>query len=262
MLCRQYRQQALRWNPFVYRQLSSRIQIELKPLTFHAVAKANASGHPSRRPRISRDYVEEYRRRHYVDAVAELLHEFGRQGLSVTNVVRLARTARNSFYERFHSIDDCIAYGGAIALAEYFAAVDAQGGEGVWLAELQRAVTGFYEAVASEPLLAELLLVHCATCKLEQGRRAVRSAEERFAPLLRRGRIEVEERGGRRFPPATEEYFSRVIVTLAVRRIRERTPELLPDDADGILGLVGGFFLDPLEAGRQLDPPPSEQLIA
>jgi AcrR family transcriptional regulator len=97
---------------------------------------------PTRRPRISRDFLEDYRRRRYVDATAELLHEFGRQGPSVTNIVRLAGTARNSFYEVFSGAEDCIAYGIDLAATDLFATLEAQDGEGEWTDEVGEAIAG------------------------------------------------------------------------------------------------------------------------
>jgi AcrR family transcriptional regulator len=86
----------------------------------------------SRRPRISRDYLGTNRRGRYLDALAELLHEFGREGATVTNVVRLAGTARNSFYEVFGGIEDLIAYGIGVSVDELFANLAAQDGKGDW----------------------------------------------------------------------------------------------------------------------------------
>ncbi len=120
---------------------------------------------PSRRPRISRRYLERRRRRRYVDAAAELLHEFGREGPTVTNLVRLAGTARGSFYEVFDSAEDCIAYGIAVAADELFATLAAQDGGGEWTAELHEAVAGFYGAAAAGPILAELFLIHSAAAR-------------------------------------------------------------------------------------------------
>lgn len=226
------------------------------------MAPPDASRAPSRRPQISREYLDGHRRRRLVDALAELLHEFGRPGTSVTNIVRLAGTARNTFYELFGSSEDCIAYGGSLALGEYFVSLDAEDGGGEWLLEAERALTGFYETVAAEPILAELLLVHCAACKLEAGREAGRSAEGRFVPLLQRGRDTASSRYGRSLPPLTEEYFSTTIVTLAARRILEGRPEALPGEARGMVGLVGGFFLGAAQADQLLGSGTPEHVVS
>ena len=150
---------------------------------------------PAPRPRVSRDFVEAHRRRRCVDAVAEILHEFGRGGLSVTAVVRLARIARNSFYELFSGIEDCLGYGIGVAEAELFAGLEPLHGEGDWPAELEAGIAAFFEAAAVRPLLAELFLIHAAGSRTDAAQAASRSGGERFVPLLGRGRAAAEALG-------------------------------------------------------------------
>jgi AcrR family transcriptional regulator len=200
---------------------------------------------PQRRPQISRQYLEDHRRRRYVDATAELLHEFGREGPTVTNIVRLAGTARNSFYEVFSGAEDCIGYGIGVAGEELFAGSGGQDGEGGWLAEVEQAISGFYGAVVAEPMLAELFLVHAAASRVDHGRAAVRAGVEGFTILLGRGRAEAAERGRRSLPASAEEYFSRAIVALAALRVIEGRAEELPGEVDGMATLVGDFYLGP-----------------
>jgi AcrR family transcriptional regulator len=207
---------------------------------------------PPRRPRISRDFLEEYRRRRYVDATAELLHEFGRQGPSVTNIVRLAGTARNSFYDVFRSAEDCIAYGVDLAAGYLFAMLDAQGGEGEWIGEVHEAIAGFYAAVAAEPILAELLLVHSAASRVDHGRAAIPAGVERFSVLLERGRTAAESRGEPPLPTSTSEYFSLAIVSLAARRVRDAGLASLPEESRAMTALVGNFYLGPEAADEIL----------
>jgi AcrR family transcriptional regulator len=207
------------------------------------VADSTAAHTPSRRPQISRKYLDDNRRRRIVDAVAELLHEFGRPGVSVTNVVRLAGTARNTFYELFSSTEDCIAYGGGIALEGLFVTLDSQDGENEWTGDLGNAITGFYESVLADPLLSDLLLVHCASCRLDGGRDAHRTAQERFMALLGRGRADVEAHGRAPLPPSTEEYFSHTIVSLATSRLRARELEGLAAEAGHMARSIEAFYM-------------------
>ena len=196
-----------------------------------------------RRPRISREFLEDHRRRRYVDATAELLHEFGREGPSVTNVVRIAGTARNSFYEVFSGIEDCIAYGADIAVGELFVAVAAEDGEGDWSAEVHRAIAGFYAAVVAEPILAELLLIHAAASRLDRGREASRSAAEGLVALFARGRAAAEALGHRPPPLLADEYFSRAVVWQAAHLVRSPQIATLPDEAEPMAGLVVSRYL-------------------
>jgi AcrR family transcriptional regulator len=217
---------------------------------------------PARRPQISREYLDDVRRRRYVDAVAELLHEFGRHGLTVTNIVRLAKTARNSFYEVFSGSEDCVGYGVGVAVEEIFASLKYQHGEGEWLAEVHEAIGGFYAAVAANPILAELFLVHAASARSEHGRAAARAGGERFLPLLRRGRVEAEERGRPSLPATAEEYLSLAIVSLPAQRVRRPEVEDLPAEARAVARLVGGFYLGPEGADQILGSPASELSVS
>jgi AcrR family transcriptional regulator len=203
-----------------------------------------------RRPRLSREFLENHRRRRYVDAVAELLHEFGREGPTVANIVRLAGTARNSFYEVFRSAEDCIGHGIGVAVGELFATLDGQDAGGEWLIEVQEAISGFYGAVVAQPMLAELLLVHAAASRVGHGRAAALAGVERFTQILGRGRAEAEEAGRRPLPTSAEEYFSRAIVTLAARRVLEHRVEALPGESDAMALLVGDFYLGPAAVDR------------
>jgi AcrR family transcriptional regulator len=212
----------------------------------------------SRRPQISREFLEEHRRRRYVEATAELLHEFGREGPTVTNIVRLAGTARNSFYEVFRSAEDCIGYGIAVAAQELLAPLGSEDGEGEWTTEVHAAISGFYGVVAADPILAELCLVHSAASRVEHGRSAARAGPERFAGLLRRGRIEAEGRERRPLPATAEEYFSQAIVSLATRRVMdEARVAALPQESGPMAALVVGFYLGS-EAGDRLLCPAAE----
>jgi AcrR family transcriptional regulator len=196
-----------------------------------------------RRPQISREYLEDHRRRRYVDALVELLHEFGREGPTVTNLVRLAGTARNSFYEVFRSAEDCIAYGVGVAAEEMFASLADQDGEGEWLTELAATVDGFYAAVAARPLQAELLLIHSAGCRSAAAREALPHGIDRLAALLGRGRAESESRGRRPPPPLLDEYLAWVIATPPARRVRGAELASLPREGRAVTLLVSSYYL-------------------
>jgi AcrR family transcriptional regulator len=213
-----------------------------------------SSKEPPRRPRISRDFLDDLRRRRYVDATAELLHEFGRQGPSVTNIVRLAGTARNSFYEVFRSAEDCIAYGIGLAAEDLFAALEAQDGEGEWIGEVREAIAGFYAVVAAEPIFAELFLIHSAASRVDHGL----AGATRFTALFERGRAAAEGRGGRSLPAPTGEYLSLAVVSLAARRVRDAEPASLLEESRAMTALVAGFYLGPEATDEILAGPAAE----
>ncbi len=198
---------------------------------------------PSTRPRISREFIEEHRRRRYVEATAEILHEFGRRAATATSVIRLAGGARNSFYEVFGSVEDCIAHGIALADAELFEGLDRLSGEDDWLAEVHSAIGAFFDAVASRPLLAELFLIHSAASRTDVGHEAFATGGERFVALIARGGVEAEKRGHRPPPAFLAEGLSRSIVAVAAARVRGPEVESLPAQTGSMTALVGGFFL-------------------
>ena len=198
---------------------------------------------PSRRPRVSQAFVDMHRRRRYVDATAEILHEFGRAAATTTNVINLAGGARSSFYEVFSNVEECITYGLGIAEAELFASLEDLPGEDGWLGDVERAIAGFFEAVAANPTLAELYLIHSATSRTEQGRGAFDSAGEHFLPLLRRGRAEAEALGRRPPSEVIEQCLSHAIVALAAARVRRTDIKTLAAESRPTAAMVAGFYV-------------------
>jgi AcrR family transcriptional regulator len=198
---------------------------------------------PATRPRISREFVEGHRRRRYAEATAEILHEFGHEGLTVTAVVRLARTARNTFYETFGGTEDCVDHGIALGEADVFAGLEELTGEGDWLAELDQAIGGFFDRVAAHPLLAELFLVHAGGLRTPAARAAVLTSPDRFVPILRRGRDEAAALGRPAPSPLIDECLSRSIVSLAARRVQESSPERLLEESRSMTRLAAEFYI-------------------
>jgi hypothetical protein len=79
------------WSGFSWSSRPRRVGAALAspPMTLQTPGRL-----PAERPRISRKFIEDHRRRRCVLATAEILHEFGRRGLTTTNVVRLAGSSR------------------------------------------------------------------------------------------------------------------------------------------------------------------------
>jgi AcrR family transcriptional regulator len=198
---------------------------------------------PTVRPQLSRTFIEEVRRRRCADAAAEVLHEFGRDGLTVSNVVSVAGTARASFYEVFSGVEECLAYTARLADGVVFDALDAQRGEGDWPTEVGGAIAGFYGAVSANPLLAETLLLHARASRTDGGRQIGWSVVRRFEPLLRRGQLEARARGRRLPGEAIDAALSGAIVSLATQRVRGSDVEELPQQSEPTTTLVLGFYL-------------------
>lgn len=189
---------------------------------------------------IERRFLMAHRRRRFVVAAAEIAHEFGRAGITTTTICQIAHTARNTFYDTFESVDDCLRCGAAEAYEELFAPVLAADPDGGWALDVERAVGGFYAAVAAEPLLAELLLIH--SLALADGgeavyERGVAAVERLLAP----GRPLAEARGHRP-SPLTEELGARAIVSLAARKVRRGASDSLTAEAPEVARLVTAAF--------------------
>jgi AcrR family transcriptional regulator len=148
--------------------------------------------------------------------------------IPTTTVVSVAGGSRGSFYQTFSGIEDCLAVGIGIGIAEaeLFGALENLPGDGEWPVELLAAITGLYEAVAAEPLLTELFLIHAARSRSEAGRAAFLSGGERFVDLLRRGRVLADARGVG--PPGA----GRGGVPLAGDRLARHTPSPEPRGHD------------------------------
>jgi AcrR family transcriptional regulator len=204
---------------------------------------ASAGRKPNARPQLSRAFIEEIRRGRCADAAAEILHELGREGLTVSNIVSVSGTARSSFYQVFPGVEECLAYTARLADGALFAALDAQRGEGDWPTEVRDAITGFYEAVSANPLLAETLLLHARSSRTDGGREIAWSVARRFEPLLRRGHLEASARGRRLPGEAIDAGLSGAIVSLATQRVRGSGVEELPQESEPTTMLVLGFYL-------------------
>jgi AcrR family transcriptional regulator len=195
----------------------------------------------SRRPMLSREFLDGHRRTRHFDACAELLHEFGRDGLTAATIVRVAGTSRSTFYELFNSVEDCLSQAIVAADAEIFANLDPAAGP--WVAEVERAIRSFLAAVAARPLVAEILLIHSRTARSDSGLELGWATGERFVPLLRRGRAEAEVLGRPVPGEMTEEMLSRGIVELAAFRVRGDEVAGLPTETGFLARLTTSFYL-------------------
>jgi AcrR family transcriptional regulator len=128
---------------------------------------------PRGRHLLSREYVDRYQRERMVRAVAELAHEEGLAGVTVTRVTARARISRKTFYDYFGDIEECVDHAGERAMAHLFEPAEeartAGSPSGETTATTAR-LEGLLEAVASEPLLAELALIHVPALGSKRGR--------------------------------------------------------------------------------------------
>jgi AcrR family transcriptional regulator len=196
----------------------------------------------NRRPTLSREFLEASRRRRFARAVAEIVHESGVHAVTVTRICRAARSARNTFYDHFRGVNDCLRYAVGEAFEHLFAPVREAGAQDDgWLLEVERAIMAFYAGVVAEPLLAELLLVHSFAVQMDDDDRDFDAGVAAMMTLLARGR---EEDPARAEPvPLTEDYLARVIISLAVLKLRQGKGETLPSHGREMTALVGNAYL-------------------
>lgn len=197
-----------------------------------------------RRPQLSREFVATNRRRTLALAAAELARESGVHAVTVTKLCRQAHSARNTFYDHFAGVDDCLRHGIREGFDRLFAPVlrvTEEGEEGDWLLGVERAVGGMYEAVADQPDLAELFLVHSFGVPCEPSDPQYETGIAAIEQLLIRGREECATSSEPM--PLAETYLARVIVSMATLKLRQGKARALPAQTREMTQLVGATYL-------------------
>lgn len=206
------------------------------------------------RPRlISPEFVAGYRRERMAVAVAELAHEDGVDELTTARMVARARMSRLSFYELFADKAKCLTYccefaGDRLAEPVLTAAQDPE----PWPVPLERAIRVLLEAVAEQPLLAELCFVHSAAL-LPRGSELGHQAIVKALAAVTPGR---EERDAEDVPPSEEaEFVASAIASIVAQRIRAGEVDRLPALADELASLAVKLSGNRNAPGG--DPPPA-----
>ena len=110
-----------------------------------------------RRPLISEEFLRLQRRDRIVRSVAECAHGEGLAGLTVSRLVERGHMARRTFYDHFASRQEAVDYACKRAgqrLTEAIGTVRESPNQA------EAAIDALLGAVAADPLLAELCLVH------------------------------------------------------------------------------------------------------
>jgi AcrR family transcriptional regulator len=203
----------------------------------------------SMRPMISREFVERERRRRFVAAAADLTHEFGAGGVTVSLLVKRAGTARNTFYDLFTSQEDCLRFGIGEAHRRLLAPVrEAEGGR-EWGVEVRDAVAGFYGAIAEEPNLASLLLIHSYAVD-PYGEHGLNDAVGDLSELIARGRRDGS--GGDAAPaiPLADEYYACGALSVASQALLRGEADQLPERAADVTPMIASAYLSATEVDR------------
>ena len=169
--------------------------------------------------------------------------------------------ARNTFYGLFESATDCLRHGILEGFQRLLEPVRRPSQGEPWLDQVDLAVGGFFAAVAAEPLLAELCLVHSFGVAEGGENPDFEAGVESIAALLSGGRKAAAGARGRPEPPApTEQFLARTIVSLAAGKVRRGEAATLPDHRGEMVLLVASSYFG-IEEGsrmwRQLESPSS-----
>lgn len=185
---------------------------------------------PGRR-QLSRDFITRHQRLRIIDALAAETAEKGYRSVTVADIVRRARIARNTFYENFGSKQDCFLATLDYALEEAMRRiVDAASEVESWQGRVRAGLGAFLGYVAEEPALARTCLVDSLSAGPESLAR-YEDGLQAFLPLFRLGR-KVSPRGDE-LPATLEEAVAGGIFWVVYERIvrgeAERVEELVPD---------------------------------
>jgi AcrR family transcriptional regulator len=142
---------------------------------------------PGRHP-LPREFIVRHQRARIVAALAEETAEKGYRAVTVADIVRRARIARNTFYENFSSKEECFLAASEFAGEEALRrVVDAAGRVDAWPARVNAGLAALLHYVAAEPALARTCIVEALAAGPAAVERYERSIQA-FVPLVRMGR--------------------------------------------------------------------------
>jgi AcrR family transcriptional regulator len=201
------------------------------------MSAADQASSLSPRPGRSRESLRLQRRR-FARAAAELARGSGLGAITVAAVAAAAGTTPEDFDETFHDLDACLRFGVLDTFKRLAAPLqDLPGGD--WRERLEAAIGGYYAAVAAEPLLAELYLLHSYEIELRPDDPGLHQSVLAFAPLLEAAGAES---GQESLPPGVEDFLGWAIVAAATRALRRGRAAELPDQSAEVAAYVAIFF--------------------
>lgn len=187
---------------------------------------------PGRHP-LPREFIVRHQRARIISALAEVAAEKGYRAVTVADIVRRARIARNTFYENFASKEECFLAASEFAVKEALQrVVDASSKVDSWPARVDVGLAAFLQYVGSEPALARMCIVEALSAGPAAVERYERSIQA-FVPLFRMGR--KVSPNGEELPPTLEEtivggifwiIYQRIVMG-RVEQIEELRPELV-----------------------------------
>jgi AcrR family transcriptional regulator len=202
---------------------------------------------------LSRDFIARHQQARIIAALAAEASERGYHAVTVTDVVRRARIARNTFYENFPSKEACFLAAQSFATTKALErVVDAAGEIEDWPGRVRAGLTAFLEYITQEPALARTCIVEA----LAAGPGSVRFYEESlqsFVSLFKLGR-DVSP-NSEKLPKTMDEAIVGGVFWIVYQRLALGQV----DDLDGLLPEMLEFALTPYlgaEAARALSVTP------
>jgi AcrR family transcriptional regulator len=179
-------------------------------------------------------------RQRIVAAIAELAHEREVGKVEVSMVCTVAGVGLRAFYGHFPTIEDCRKYAFAKAFDHLCEGIARGGDPAEWPRVLDASLTAFFAAIAADPLLAELCLLHSQAVPEEAAGHDREAVVNTLVALLREGRAAAASSAPAQPepPPLTEELLARALVSLATQGLLLGDAEELPAYKDELLALI------------------------
>ena len=194
---------------------------------------------PPGRHSLSREFIVEHQRARIIAALADETVEKGYRAVTVSDIVRRAGIARNTFYENFSSKEDCFLAASEYAVESALArVVDAAAKFDDWPDKASAGIAAFLRYVAGEPALARTCIVEALSAGPAAVERYERSIQA-FVPFFQLGR-KVSPKG-EGLPETLEETIVGGIFWILYQRIIMGQVEQI----EGLLGELVEFSLTP-----------------
>jgi AcrR family transcriptional regulator len=140
------------------------------------------------RHQLSRAFIAEHQRERIIRGLASAVNEQGYQSVTVADIVKRARIARNTFYEYFSGKEDCFLAAFDLAAGRALERVNEACGEAEdATAAVAAGLRAFCAYIAEDPELARMCIVE-AMAAGPQAMDRFEAAVQEYVPLLRRAR--------------------------------------------------------------------------
>jgi AcrR family transcriptional regulator len=186
---------------------------------------------------LSREFIARHQRARIIAAFAAEASERGYHAVTVTDVVRRAGIARNTFYESFSSKEECFLVAQRFATTKALERVVTAAGEiEDWPGRVRAGLAAFLEYITQEPALARTCVVE-ALAASPASVSCYQESLQSFVSLFKLGR-DVSPYG-EKLPPTIDEaivggVFWIVYQRLALGQVSD-LEELLPEMLEFVL---------------------------